>query len=87
MSYRDRNSMMMFIRNKPIEFGYELWVLAGDDGYPYKFEIYQGAGAINQKSDQPWAAVLSTICCNQYESILQLKIIVFYGYILLRTVC
>ena len=28
----------MFIRGKPIRFGYKNWVLASSDGYPNKFE-------------------------------------------------
>ena len=40
--YRGRNSMKMYIKGKPIRFGYKLWMLAGADGYPYKLIIYQG---------------------------------------------
>jgi hypothetical protein len=32
----------MFIRSKPIRFGYKLRVLASDTGYPYHFSIYCG---------------------------------------------
>ena len=43
MPYFDRHSAKMFIRGKPIRFGYKNWVLASSDGYPYKFETYTGA--------------------------------------------
>ena len=41
--YFGRHSAKMFIRGKPIRFGYKNWVLASSDGYPYKFETYTGA--------------------------------------------
>ena len=34
--------MKMFIKGKPIRYGYKLWILAGEDGYPYCLIIYQG---------------------------------------------
>jgi len=51
--YRGRHSMRMFIKSKPIRFGYKLWVLAGQDGYPYKFEIYQGRSSDGQNQSEP----------------------------------
>ena len=41
--YFGRHSAKMFIRGKPIRFGYKNWVSALSDGYPYKFETYTGA--------------------------------------------
>ena len=41
--YFARHCAKMFIRGKPIRFGYKNWVLASSDGYPYKFETYTGA--------------------------------------------
>ena len=32
----------MFIKGKPIRFGYKIWPLCGNDGYPYHLKIYQG---------------------------------------------
>ena len=32
----------MFIRGKPIRFGYILWCLCGSNGYPCKLSIYKG---------------------------------------------
>ena len=38
--YYGRHSCKMFIREKPIRFGYKLWCLCGQDGYPYYLSIY-----------------------------------------------
>ena len=43
VSYLGWHSAKMFIRGKPIGFGYKNWVVASSDGYPYKFETYTGA--------------------------------------------
>lgn len=40
-------SCKMFIRGKPIRFGFKLWVLASDNGYPFNVMIYTG------KSQEP----------------------------------
>ena len=40
--YYGRHSCKMFIRSKPIRFGYKLWCLCGADGYPYYMTIYTG---------------------------------------------
>ena len=40
--YFGRHSAKMFIRGKPIRFGYKIWSLCGIDGYPYHLKIYQG---------------------------------------------
>ena len=42
--YFGRHSAKMFIRGKPIRFGYKIWSLCGIDGYPYHLKIYQGKG-------------------------------------------
>ena len=34
--YYGRHSAKMFIRGKPIRFGFKIWALCGSDGYPYK---------------------------------------------------
>ena len=41
--YFGRHSVKMFIRGKPIRFGFKNWVLASSDGYPYKLGTYTGA--------------------------------------------
>ena len=40
--YFGHHSCKMFIRGKPIRFGYKNWVLCSDDGYPFKIMLYQG---------------------------------------------
>ena len=45
LPYYGKHSAKMFIRMKPIRFGYKLWVLAGYDGYPYSMSIYSGKTA------------------------------------------
>ena len=40
--YYGRHSCKMFIRGKPIRFGYKLWYVCGSDGYPYHIIPYQG---------------------------------------------
>ena len=40
--YHSHHSARQFIRNKPIRFGYEMWMLCGADGYPYILSIYCG---------------------------------------------
>ena len=48
--YFGRHSSKMFIRGKPIRFGYKNWVLASSCGYPYKFETYTGASKSKDSS-------------------------------------
>ena len=50
VSYFDRHSSKMFIRGKPLRFGYKNWVLASSYGYPYKFETYTGASKSKDSS-------------------------------------
>ncbi|XP_037958788.1 piggyBac transposable element-derived protein 3-like [Teleopsis dalmanni] len=41
--YFGRRSAKMFIRGKPIRFGYKLWTLSSDSGYIFQFLPYSGA--------------------------------------------
>ncbi len=50
--YFGPHSCKMTIRNKPIRFGYKLWVIAGD-GYPFKVEIYTGKSSNAGAAQQP----------------------------------
>ena len=45
--YYGHHSAKMFIRGKPIRFGYKVWMLCSSDGYPYQASVYCG------KSDRP----------------------------------
>lgn len=40
--YYGHHSCKMFIRGKPIRFGFKIWMLCSSNGYPYKMEIYAG---------------------------------------------
>ena len=40
--YYGKHSAKMFIRGKPIRFGYKIWAICGSNGYPYHLQIYQG---------------------------------------------
>ena len=48
--YHGKHSSKMFIRMKPIRFGFKLWVMAGSDGFPYDMNIYTGKC---EKTQQP----------------------------------
>ncbi|KAJ8885738.1 hypothetical protein PR048_011938 [Dryococelus australis] len=47
--YRHHNCKM-FICGKPIQFGYKVWVLCSNNGYPYNMEIYGGKSVSHNKS-------------------------------------
>ena len=40
--YFGRHSCKMFMKGKPVRFGFKLWVLASSGGYPYRVELYTG---------------------------------------------
>ncbi|KAF2880811.1 hypothetical protein ILUMI_25368 [Ignelater luminosus] len=39
----------MFIKTKPVRFGFKIWMLCGSDGYLYNTDIYHGRSADNNK--------------------------------------
>ena len=39
--YFGRHSAKMFIKRKPIRFGFKIWCLCGGDGYLYNMKTYQ----------------------------------------------
>lgn len=45
--YFGRHSAKMYIRGKPVRFGFKLWCLASSNGYLYAFIPYAGASAAN----------------------------------------
>ena len=47
--YYGRHSCKMFIKGKPIRFGYRLWCLCGSDGYRYYLILYQGKDTTRNK--------------------------------------
>lgn len=40
--YYGHHSSKMFLRGKPIRFGFKIWMICSNNGYPYKMEIYTG---------------------------------------------
>jgi DNA excision repair protein ERCC-6 len=42
VAYYFRHSCKQFIRGKPNRFGYNIWCLNTTNGYPLKFDVYQG---------------------------------------------
>lgn len=40
--YYGKHSSKMFMKGKPVRFGYKVWCLCSSDGYLYNFEIYTG---------------------------------------------
>ena len=51
IAYFGKHSCKMFIKNKPIRFGYKYWCLASAEGYCFQFELYGGS---NSKRDPSW---------------------------------
>ncbi|KAF2903510.1 hypothetical protein ILUMI_02677 [Ignelater luminosus] len=47
--YNGHHSVKIFIKNKPVRFGFKILMLCGSDGYPYNMEIYCGRSADNNK--------------------------------------
>ena len=47
--YFGRHSAKMFIRGKPVRFGFKLWCIASATGYVYQFDPYGGA---SQKTNE-----------------------------------
>ena len=39
--YFGRHITKMFIKAKPIRFGFKIWCICGSNGYPYNMKIYQ----------------------------------------------
>ena len=46
--YTCRHSAKMYMRGKPIKFGYKLWVLASSQGYPSYLQVYVGKETSNE---------------------------------------
>ncbi|GFS28813.1 piggyBac transposable element-derived protein 3 [Nephila pilipes] len=40
--YYKHHTCKMFIKSKPIRFGFKIWMLCSSFGYPYAMEIYSG---------------------------------------------
>ncbi|RXG68343.1 PiggyBac transposable element-derived protein 3 [Armadillidium vulgare] len=46
--YHGHHSCTMFIRGKPVRFGFKNWVLATASGYPVRIEMYNGKDEVEQ---------------------------------------
>ncbi|KFM77194.1 PiggyBac transposable element-derived protein 3, partial [Stegodyphus mimosarum] len=44
------HSAKMFIRGKQIRFGYKIWMLCSNNGYPYVMKIYSGKSSVTENS-------------------------------------
>ena len=51
LPYFGKHSAKMFMRNKPVKFGYKFWVLASSNGYPYNVMLYTGKDSVKPSSD------------------------------------
>lgn len=60
--YFGRHSLKMFIKGKPIRFGYKLWVIAGTDGYPYRLDIYRGKMESTTPAKPLGSRVVDSLC-------------------------
>ncbi|KRX43792.1 PiggyBac transposable element-derived protein 3 [Trichinella sp. T6] len=49
--YYGHHTCKMFIRGKPIRFGYKIWTMSSANGYPYALKIY--AGRDERKKSEP----------------------------------
>ncbi|KAL1245631.1 PiggyBac transposable element-derived protein [Trichinella spiralis] len=49
--YYGHHSCKMFIRSKPVRFGYKIWTMSSANGYPYALKIY--AGKDERKKSEP----------------------------------
>ena len=49
--YRGHHLERMFMKSKPIRFGYKAWTLASSDGYMYAFDLYTGKSNKKKTSD------------------------------------
>ncbi|KAF5281922.1 hypothetical protein FQR65_LT14448 [Abscondita terminalis] len=45
--YHGHHSAKMFIKNKPVRFGFKIWMLCSANGYPYNMDIYCGKSEQN----------------------------------------
>jgi DNA excision repair protein ERCC-6 len=46
--YQGQHGCKMFIKGKPIRFGFKIWCLCAPNGYPYQMDIYTGKSEGNE---------------------------------------
>lgn len=64
--YYGKHSCKMYIRGKPIRFGYKLWCLCSSEGYLYQFYPYAGAGGYNKQIGLGAEVVLRLLSVVEY---------------------
>ena len=65
--YFGHHRSKMFHRDKPIRFGFQNWIMAGDDGAPIHFEPYQGRTPTSETVD-PLGTRVVNLCVNELEN-------------------
>ena len=66
--YHGHHRAKMFITRKPIRFGYKIWCICSNDGFPYHMKIYQG------KEDKRESLPLGTGVVNDLIDVIILKL-------------
>lgn len=51
--YFGRHSAKMYVKGKPVRFGFKIWCMCSSDGYLYKFMPYGGANPNAEKNQNP----------------------------------
>ncbi|GBM46328.1 hypothetical protein AVEN_195277-1 [Araneus ventricosus] len=56
----------MYMKNKPLKFGYKLWMLTSYNGYPFNIILYQGAQEkckepLSQRVVETWLSVVKNL--------------------------
>ena len=47
--YTGHHSYKMFMKGKPVRFGFKPWVMASSSGYIYSFSVYYGKSSTYDK--------------------------------------
>lgn len=66
--YYGHHSCKMFIRGKPIRFGYKIWMMCSSNGYPYGMEIYAGRKPEEQSAPLGTRVVTSMVALLEQPS-------------------
>lgn len=51
VKFKGRSTLKQYNPMKPIKRGYKIWCLADNDGYVYKFEVYEGKAVNNDRKE------------------------------------
>jgi Transposase IS4 len=61
LPYFGMHSAKMYMRNKPVKFGFKFWVLASSNGYPYHVILYTGKDSTRQEGDSLGSQVVTQL--------------------------